>query len=118
MTFLSGSARWLGLVTILLWGAAALLAQEPSAVYVMTNDPQANAVVIFDRSAEGLLVPGASVSTGGLGTGGEIDPLQSQGSLIVSEDGRWLFEQLRIDLRMLSPYEAGFAKILKAEVPL
>ena len=33
-------------------------------------------------------------------------------------DGNWLFEEVRVELRMLSPYEAGFAKILKAEVSL
>ena len=33
------------------------------------------------------------------------------------EDGRWLFERVEIKLRMLSPYEAGFASARLVEVP-
>lgn len=31
--------------------------------------------------------------------------------------GEWLFEHVAIDLRLLSPYEAGFAKVRIAELP-
>lgn len=31
--------------------------------------------------------------------------------------GEWLFERVRIDLRMLSPYEEGFARVRVADLP-
>lgn len=76
------------LTVTLIWPC---VAQPTGAVFVMTNDSEANEVVVFERDGQGLLIQGASFSTGGGGSGGEIDPLQSQGSLILSEDGRWLF---------------------------
>jgi uncharacterized protein (TIGR02246 family) len=33
------------------------------------------------------------------------------------ENGAWLFENVKVDLRMLSPYEEGFAKVRIAEIP-
>jgi hypothetical protein len=33
------------------------------------------------------------------------------------EGERWRFERVTIDLRMLSPYEEGFAKVRLAEIP-
>ena len=33
------------------------------------------------------------------------------------EGGAWRFESVKIDLRMLSPYEEGFAKVRIAEIP-
>ncbi len=73
----------------LLAGAAAAWAE--GAVYVMTNSPLGNEILIFERDAQGLLVRGPSVATGGLGTGGGIDPLGSQAALILSQDERWLY---------------------------
>jgi 6-phosphogluconolactonase len=61
------------------------------AVYVMSNDPEGNEVVVFNRNFRGRLTPGGVFATGGLGTGGEIDPLASQGSLVLSPNNRWLF---------------------------
>lgn len=66
-------------------------AQDTGAVFVMTNDAVENEIVAFARDGEGRLTQGPAVVTGGRGSGGEVDPLQSQGSLILSEDGRWLF---------------------------
>jgi len=60
------------------------------AVYTMTNDAAGNEVVIFSRDDEGLLTKAGSISTGGIGSGGGLDPLGSQGSLVLSEDHRWL----------------------------
>ena len=57
----------------------------------MNNEPGGNAVVAFDRDFRGRLTPAGTYPTGGLGTGGEIDPLASQGSLILSRNKRWLF---------------------------
>ena len=60
----------------------------PGAVYVLTNSPAGNAVVTFERAADGSLTPGASYATGGTGTGAG---LGSQNAVIVSDDGRLLF---------------------------
>ena len=68
-----------------------VLAQEAGAVYVMTNDSQLNEIVVFERNERGRLRESGRELTGGRGSGGEIDPLQSQGSVIVSSDDQWLF---------------------------
>ena len=60
------------------------------AVYTMTNAPDGNNVVIFDQDEDGILTNVGSISTGGTGSGGELDPLGSQNSLILSPDNRWL----------------------------
>ena len=60
------------------------------AVYTMTNDTGGNEVVIFNRDDDGLLTKAGSISTQGTGSGGGLDPLGSQGSLVLSEDHRWL----------------------------
>jgi 6-phosphogluconolactonase (cycloisomerase 2 family) len=60
------------------------------AVYTMTNASANNEVVMFNRDDEGLLTKAGSISTGGLGSGGGLDPLGSQGSLVLSADHRWL----------------------------
>jgi 6-phosphogluconolactonase (cycloisomerase 2 family) len=60
------------------------------AVYVMTNDSAGNEVVVYDRAADGALTKIDAVSTQGTGFGGGFDPLASQGSLVLSGNGRWL----------------------------
>src|SRR5262249_12596283 len=60
-------------------------------VYVMTNQDSGNSVVMFRRAANGTLTHLQDVSTHGLGSGGTNDPLASQGSLVLSSDGRLLF---------------------------
>jgi 6-phosphogluconolactonase len=60
------------------------------AVYTMTNAAEGNQVVIFDRDAKGLLTKAGSVSTDGAGFGDALDPLGSQGSLVLSDNQRWL----------------------------
>jgi len=61
-----------------------------SAVYVMTNDPARNAVLMFRRDASGQLALVDRRATGGRGgTGngvGNVDPLGSQDSLIANGD--------------------------------
>jgi 6-phosphogluconolactonase (cycloisomerase 2 family) len=59
-----------------------------NAVYVMNNDADANAVLVFDRAADGTLTESGSYLTGGLGTGGG---LGSQDALVLSDNGRYLF---------------------------
>jgi 6-phosphogluconolactonase len=60
------------------------------AVYAMSNGPQGNEVVVFERNFRGLLTLTDSYATAGLGSGGGIDALGSQGSLILSANQRWL----------------------------
>ena len=61
------------------------------AVFVMTNDANANEVIAFDRTPYGTLGSPHKYDTGGRGSGGTVDPLASQGSLTLSEDGSTLF---------------------------
>ena len=61
------------------------------AVFVMTNDAEANEVIAYERSPYGTLDNPRRYSTGGRGSGGTVDPLASQGSLTLSEDGTALF---------------------------
>src|SRR5882724_2461298 len=58
------------------------------AVYVQTNDAAANEVVAFSRAPDGALTQRGRYETGGRGTG--VPHLPSAGSLVLSEDGRWL----------------------------
>jgi 6-phosphogluconolactonase (cycloisomerase 2 family) len=59
-----------------------------SAVYTVTNAGSGNAVDYFARSANGTLSLVASYVTGGKGTGAN---LGSQGSVVLSDDGKLLF---------------------------
>ncbi|MEA2712970.1 MAG: hypothetical protein QOK27_931 [Gemmatimonadales bacterium] len=65
------------------------------AVYVMSNQDTGNSVTVFNRAADGSLTRGGTFPTGGLGAGNSIsaqnDPLNSQGALTRSADGRFLF---------------------------
>ena len=59
--------------------------------FVMTNDADRNEVIAFDRSANGTLIERNHFDTGGRGSGGVTDPLESQGSLTLSQDHSLLF---------------------------
>ncbi len=61
------------------------------AVYTITNGATANAVVAFTRAPSGALTPLATYATGGRGTGGTIDPLQSQFAVLLDESHDALF---------------------------
>jgi 6-phosphogluconolactonase len=61
------------------------------AVLAMTNDVQHNAIITYMRNADGSLQQSGTFLTGGRGSGGVTDPLGSQGSLTLSQDGTWLF---------------------------
>jgi 6-phosphogluconolactonase len=61
------------------------------AVYAMTNDPSENKIIVYDRDGNGQLHLAGAVTTHGTGSGGIVDPLQSQGSLAFSADRRFLF---------------------------
>ena len=58
------------------------------AVYVQTNDAAGNEVIAFSRSEDGALAPQGRYTTGGRGTGSP--HLASAGSVVLSDDGRWL----------------------------
>jgi hypothetical protein len=60
-------------------------------VFVMTNDASKNEVLAYQRLFDGRLTLKERFNTGGRGSGGTTDPLQSQGSLILSEDHNLLF---------------------------
>jgi 6-phosphogluconolactonase (cycloisomerase 2 family) len=61
------------------------------AVFVMTNDADANEVIAYERNPYGTLHSPRRYRTGGRGSGGTVDPLGSQGSLTLSDDGDYLF---------------------------
>jgi len=63
-------------------------ADAPGAVYVLTNAPAGNAVLVYNRGGDGSLTPEGSYATGGMGSGAG---LGSQGAVIVSDDQRLLF---------------------------
>jgi 6-phosphogluconolactonase len=58
------------------------------AVYVQTNDATGNEVIAFRRAEDGTLAPLGRYPTGGRGTG--LPHLASAGSVVLSDDGRWL----------------------------
>ncbi|HEV2381802.1 MAG TPA: beta-propeller fold lactonase family protein [Terriglobia bacterium] len=60
------------------------------AVYAMTNQTSGNSVVAFNRASGGALSVVGIFPTGGLGFGSGNDPLGSQGSLVLSDDGHFL----------------------------
>ena len=88
------SKRFFGILTMILAMVpmTAFGGNLPSAgaVYVMSNAPEGNQVVVFERNFRGRLTLTDSFATAGLGSGGGIDPLGSQGALILSANQRWL----------------------------
>jgi 6-phosphogluconolactonase len=78
----------LAISAALLGFAASATAGDRAAVgaaYSISNAAGGNELVVYARSASGSLTPAASVSAGGLGTGGG---LASQGAVTVTDDGR------------------------------
>ena len=68
-------------------------AAAPRAVYVQTNDPAGNSVLVYNRNDDGTLTAAGSYATGGNGgaqTGAVVDPLASQGSLAYDADAHLL----------------------------
>jgi 6-phosphogluconolactonase len=61
------------------------------AVFVMTNNVDKNEVIAYRRATDGTLQEGDRFATGGRGSGGNNDPLESQGSLTLSHDHSLLF---------------------------
>jgi 6-phosphogluconolactonase len=65
--------------------------QGAGAVFAMTNAADRNEVISFKRAADGSLQENRRFATGGRGSGGNNDPLESQGSLTLSQDHTLLF---------------------------
>lgn len=57
------------------------------AVYTATNDPAGNAVLMFNRAADGALTFANAFATGGNGSG---NGLGNQGGLVTTADGRFV----------------------------
>jgi 6-phosphogluconolactonase len=83
---IAGGATWTGASF-----AANNNGNAAHAVFVMTNNADANQVVALQRDPNGRLENSQAYATGGRGSGGTVDPLASQGSLTLSADGAWLF---------------------------
>jgi 6-phosphogluconolactonase len=64
---------------------------KTGAVFIMTNDAKKNQVIAYERAANGTLSDGITYDTDGRGSGGTTDPLESQGSLTLSQDHSLLF---------------------------
>jgi 6-phosphogluconolactonase len=64
--------------------------KQGGAVFVATNDVHHNAVIMYSRSGSGALSYLGTFETGGRGQGGINDPLQSQSSLLLSGDHKFL----------------------------
>lgn len=60
-------------------------------VYTLTNQPSGNSVLVFARGIGGALSLRGSFLTGGTGAGTGVDPLGSQGSVVLDRSGRLLF---------------------------
>src|SRR5215468_9208433 len=58
------------------------------AVYVQTNSATENEIIVFSRAEDGALAPAGRYSTQGRGTG--VPHMASAGSVVLSDDGRWL----------------------------
>ena len=82
----------IALALALLWPSVHAVAQKgnPGFVYIMTNEASENSVIQYQRGADGLLRQLREIPTGGLGSGGTLDPLVSQDSLVLSGNGRLL----------------------------
>src|SRR6516162_10657744 len=68
-----------------------LAGERAGDVYVLTNQPTGNAVMVFHRDAAGMLTFAGSFASGGNGFGSGPDPLGSQGAVVLGEDNRLLF---------------------------
>lgn len=88
------SAMAMSAIASAAWSGVSFAANDnhaAHAVFVMTNDADANQVIAFQRDPNGTLENPRRFGTDGRGSGGTVDPLASQGSLTLSTDGAWLF---------------------------
>jgi 6-phosphogluconolactonase (cycloisomerase 2 family) len=69
--------------------AATVMAQTSGAIYINANQTGSNAVWSYSRATDGTLTYAGTFPTQGSGSGG--DDLKSQGSIAVSQDGKFVF---------------------------
>ena len=60
-------------------------------VFVMTNAADKNDIISYRKGRDGSYKEEGRFATGGRGSGGQVDPLQSQGSLTFNQDHTLLF---------------------------
>lgn len=92
LTAALGTTSWIGFASPS--SAEVVHPVGSSAVFVQTDDPAGNAVVVYDRSPDGTLSRAGKYHTGGLGgvlTGSVVDHLASQGSLMLDRKHRVLY---------------------------
>jgi len=65
--------------------------ESVGAVFIMNNSVEKNEVIAFGRAADGSLRESGKFATEGRGSGGNTDPLESQGALTLSQDHSLLF---------------------------
>jgi len=83
---------------------AAAMDEDGGAVYVATNSPVANEVLVFPRAKDGSLGSPRAFATGGRGTGAG---LGNQGGVVLSRNKRRLYVVTREAIRCrCSPYGA------------
>jgi 6-phosphogluconolactonase (cycloisomerase 2 family) len=68
--------------------AAAPVKNESGAVYVLGNQVSGNAVLVYNRAADGTLTPGGAFATGGTGTGAG---LGSQNAVVVDRTAQHVY---------------------------
>ncbi|OLC75188.1 MAG: hypothetical protein AUH83_08380 [Deltaproteobacteria bacterium 13_1_40CM_4_68_19] len=81
-------------LAIAVFASSATTNAADHAVFVQTNAPDGNAIVIYDRSQDGTLTLAAAAPTGGNGSravGAPSDPLASQNSLVYDRSHQLLF---------------------------
>ena len=81
-------------LAIAVFASSAATNAADHAVFVQTNAPAGNAIVVYDRSHDGTLTLAATVPTGGNGSraiGAPSDPLASQNSLVYDRSHQLLF---------------------------
>ena len=79
----------IGVLTPMMYAAESTT--NAGTVFVMTNAANKNEVTAFNRSYDGSFNEGNRYNTGGRGSAGVTDPLESQGSLTLSQDHSFLF---------------------------
>ena len=92
------------LIAPLILGGTSIAAAAPNgdgAVYVMTNAANGNAVMVFNRAADGALSAAGTFVTGGLGTGAPQEPLADR----LSQDVRTNTQPL-LDYQQVPPGQA------------
>ncbi len=76
-------------------GTATAAGLSPGHVYTMTNDPAGNAVVVFNRAADGTLTKFGTFPTGGTSIG--VFATGNQNGLLLDEDSRCLWAVNSLD---------------------